>query len=80
LIGAVAMADKRTFDGIGFIYTNSLYTKCVRYSDCLEVDPLYEYGQLPGNLIPELIMLLLMLVDIAFALLLPYRQWGEFWV
>jgi uncharacterized repeat protein (TIGR01451 family) len=83
LLGAVSMADKQTFDGMWLWIHDSAMKKVTRYIDCGQSSPGYNYSQLPdwmnnygngssqgsatdGD------------VDIGLALLIAYRQWGEF--
>ena len=78
MLGAVAMADKTTFDGLWLWVHDKFMNRTKRYSDCQMTTPDYKYSQLPmvyhnpdnsaadGDF------------DIALALLLAYRQWGEF--
>ncbi len=79
LLGAVAMADKTTFDGMWLWIHDHAMNKVKRYSDCKESSPGYRYSQLPGwtnsagaNSATDGD------VDIALALLCAYYQWGEF--
>jgi uncharacterized repeat protein (TIGR01451 family) len=79
MLGAVAMADKTTFDGLWLWVHDNFLNKAKRYKDCKMSSPDYKYSQLPtvyhsigensaadGDF------------DIAMALLLACRQWGEF--
>ncbi|MBN1603145.1 MAG: hypothetical protein JW915_16170, partial [Chitinispirillaceae bacterium] len=79
MLGAVAMADKNTFDGMWLYVHDHFMNRTIRYSDCKMSTPDYKYSQLPGvyhnpgeNSAADGDF------DIAFALLLAYRQWGEF--
>jgi len=79
MLGAVAMADKPTFDGLWLWIHDNAMNKVKRYSDCQESSPGYRYSQLPGwknvsndNSAADGDF------DIALALLCAYKQWGEF--
>jgi len=79
MLAAVAMADKKTFDGLWLYVHDKFMNNVQRYSDCQMNSPSYIYSHLPavyhilgqnsaadGD------------VDIGFALLCAYYQWGEF--
>jgi conserved repeat domain len=79
LLSAVAMADKKTFDGMWLYIHDKFMNNVKRYSDCQMNSPNYIYSKLPavyhiigqnsaadGD------------VDIGLALLCAYYQWGEF--
>jgi len=79
MLAAVAMADKKTFDGMWLYVHDKFMNQVKRYSDCQVNNPSYIYGSFPevyhnpgensaadGD------------VDIGFALLCAYYQWGEF--
>jgi uncharacterized repeat protein (TIGR01451 family) len=79
MLGAVAMADKTTFDGLWLWVHDHVMNKVIRYNDCQASNPDYRYSQLPAvyhtlgeNSAADGDF------DIAMALLLAYRQWGEF--
>jgi len=75
LLAAAEMADKTTFDGIWFRTHDVRMVKQPRYADCVVPDPGYRYGRYAlkdntdsaadGDF------------DIALALLVAYKQWGE---
>ncbi|WP_010520668.1 glycosyl hydrolase family 8 [Aquimarina agarivorans] len=75
MLAAVEMADKTTFDGIWFRTHDLRMIKQPRYSDCIVPDPAYRYGEFAlkdntdsaadGD------------YDIALALLVAYKQWGD---
>ena len=79
LLAAVAMADKKTFDGMWLYIHDKFMNNVKRYSDCQMNSPSYIFSHLPsvyhilgqnsaadGD------------VDIGLALLCAYYQWGEF--
>ncbi|NLE02320.1 MAG: DUF11 domain-containing protein [Fibrobacter sp.] len=78
LLGAAAMADKETFDGMWLYIHDFTMNKVKRYSDCKDASPGYAYSRLPGwngagaNSATDGD------VDIGLALLIAYLQWGEF--
>jgi len=79
ILGAAAMADKTTFDGMWLWIHDVTMNKVKRYSDCQMSSPGYLYSRLPGwtnaagdNSATDGD------VDIALALLCAYYQWGEF--
>ncbi|HEX2958741.1 MAG TPA: glycosyl hydrolase family 8 [Chitinispirillaceae bacterium] len=79
MLGAVAMADKKTFDGLWLWVHDNFLNKAKRYKDCKLSSPDYKYSQLPSvyhiigqNSAADGDF------DIAMALLLAYKQWGEF--
>lgn len=79
MLGAVAMCDKATFDGLWLWIHDNAMNNVKRYSDCKESSPGYRYSALPGwknvandNSAADGDF------DIAFALLCAHKQWGEF--
>jgi hypothetical protein len=78
LLGAAAMADKTTFDGMWLYIHDYIMNKVKRYRDCQESTPGYAYSQLPGWTGAGQNSATDGDVDIALALLTAYRQWGEF--
>jgi len=79
MLAAAAMADKTTFDGLWLYVHDTFMHNVKRYSDCQTNGPNYLYGNLPGvyhnitdNSAADGD------VDIGFALLCAYYQWGEF--
>ena len=78
LLGAVAMADKKTFDGMWLYIHDFNMNNVVRYSDCKDATPGYAYSRLPGWTGAEANSAADGDFDIALALLYAYRQWGEF--
>jgi uncharacterized repeat protein (TIGR01451 family) len=78
LLGAAAMADKTTFDGIWLYIHDFTLNKVKRYRDCQESSPGYSYSQLPGWTGAGANSATDGDVDIALALLTAYYQWGEF--
>jgi uncharacterized repeat protein (TIGR01451 family) len=78
LLGAAAMADKTTFDGMWLYIHDYTLNKVKRYRDCQESSPGYAYSQLPGWTGAGANSATDGDVDIALALLIAYYQWGEF--
>jgi len=78
LLGAAAMADKETFDGMWLYIHDSTLNKVKRYADCKDASPGYLYSQLPGWTGAGANSATDGDVDIALALLQAYKQWGEF--
>ncbi len=78
LLGAAAMADKQTFDGMWLYIHDFTLNKVKKYSDCKETSPGYLYSQLPGWTGATANSATDGDVDMAFALLCAYYQWGEF--
>jgi uncharacterized repeat protein (TIGR01451 family) len=78
LLGAAAMADKETFDGLWLYIHDSTLNKVKRYSDCGETSPGYAYSQLPGWTGAGANSAADGDFDIGLALLTAYLQWGEF--
>jgi uncharacterized repeat protein (TIGR01451 family) len=78
LLGAAAMADKQTFDGMWLYIHDFTLNKVKKYSDCKETSPGYLYSQLPGWTGAGANSATDGDVDIAYALLCAYYQWGEF--
>jgi uncharacterized repeat protein (TIGR01451 family) len=78
LLGAASMADKETFDGMWLYIHDFTLNKVKRYSDCKEASPGYLYSQLPGWTGAGANSATDGDVDIGFALLTAYLQWGEF--
>lgn len=78
LLGAAAMADKQTFDGMWLYIHDFTMNKVKRYSDCQDASPGYQYSQLPGWTGAGANSAADGDFDIAFALLTAYKQWGEF--
>jgi uncharacterized repeat protein (TIGR01451 family) len=79
MLGAAAMCDKTTFDGLWLWIHDFAMNKVKKYSDCQESSPGYAYSRLPGwqnvagtNSAADGDF------DIGFALLIAYYQWGEF--
>jgi len=78
LLGAAAMADKETFDGMWLYIHDYTMNKVKRYSDCKETSPGYAYSHLPGWTGSGANSAADGDFDIALALLIAYMQWGEF--
>lgn len=78
ILGPAAMADKETFDGMWLYIHDFTLNKVKRYSDCKDASPGYAYSHLPGWTGAGANSATDGDVDIALALLLAYRQWGEF--
>jgi uncharacterized repeat protein (TIGR01451 family) len=78
LLGAAAMADKQTFDGMWLYIHDFTLNKVKRYSDCKDASPGYAYSQLPGWTGAGANSATDGDVDIGVALLCAYYQWGEF--
>ncbi len=78
ILGPAAMADKPTFDGMWLYIHDYTLNKVKRYRDCQESSPGYLYSQLPGWTGAGANSATDGDVDIALALLIAYRQWGEF--
>ncbi|HAJ78615.1 MAG TPA: glycoside hydrolase family 8, partial [Fibrobacteres bacterium] len=79
MLAAVAMADKKTFDGMWLWVHDNFMHNVQRYSDCQINGSNYLYGHLPGvyhNITDK--SAADGDVDIGFALLCAYYQWGEF--
>lgn len=79
MLAAAAMADKTTFDGLWLWIHDHAMNNVKRYSDGQESSPGYKYSRLPGwqnvagtNSATDGD------VDMGFALLIAYYQWGEF--
>lgn len=79
LLAAAYMADKVTFDGYWMCTHDKRRVKTKRYIDCTDNAPDYEYGDFAisdagegGNTAADGD------VDIALALYVAYKQWGEF--
>lgn len=76
LLAAAYMADKPTFDGLWMRTHDLRRYRTKKYSDCKPIEENYEYGQFTlgdhhnsaadGD------------VDVALALYVAYKQWGEF--
>lgn len=76
LLAAAYMADKPTFDGLWMRTHDLRRNRTKKYSDCKPIEENYEYGQFSlgdhhnsaadGD------------VDVALALYVAYKQWGEF--
>lgn len=75
LLAAAEMADKTTFDGIWFRIHDNRLVKLPRYSDCVVPNKNYEWGDL--SLVDNTDSAADGDVDIALALLVAYKQWGE---
>jgi endo-1,4-beta-D-glucanase Y len=78
LLGAAAMADKETFDGMWLYIHDYTMNKVKRYSDCKDASPGYNYSRLPGWTGSGANSAADGDFDIALALLIAYLQWGEF--
>lgn len=78
LLGAAAMADKETFDGMWLYIHDFTMNKVKRYSDCKDASPGYNYSHLPGWTGAGANSAADGDFDIALALLTAYLQWGEF--
>ena len=78
LLGAAAMADKATFDGMWLYIHDYTLNKVKRYRDCQESSPGYAYSQHPGWTGAGANSAADGDVDIGLALLTAYYQWGEF--
>ncbi|MBN1130014.1 MAG: hypothetical protein JXA71_13565, partial [Chitinispirillaceae bacterium] len=78
LLGAAAMADKATFDGMWLYIHDYTLNKVRRYRDGQESSPGYAYSQLPGWTGAGANSAADGDFDIALALLQAYKQWGEF--
>jgi len=78
LLGAAAMADKETFDGMWLYIHDYTMNKVKRYSDCKDASPGYNYSHLPGWTGSGANSAADGDFDIALALLIAYLQWGEF--
>ncbi|NLD92843.1 MAG: DUF11 domain-containing protein [Fibrobacter sp.] len=86
LLGAAAMADKETFDGMWLYIHDFNLNKVKRYRDGTETSPGYAYSQLVGwqgegegaNGAAGANSAADGDVDIGLALLTAYYQWGEF--
>ncbi|MBN2037665.1 MAG: DUF11 domain-containing protein [Chitinispirillaceae bacterium] len=78
LLGAAAMADKTTFDGMWLYIHDYTLNKVRRYRDGQESSPGYAYSQLPGWTGAGANSAADGDFDIALALLQAYKQWGEF--
>lgn len=80
LLAAAYMADKVTFDGYWMATHDKRRVHTKRYSDCSDNAPNYEFGQFAisdgadegGNTAADGD------VDVALALYVAYKQWGEF--
>ncbi|MBN1308085.1 MAG: hypothetical protein JXA18_09225, partial [Chitinispirillaceae bacterium] len=77
LLGAAAMADKETFDGMWLYIHDFTMNKVKRYSDCQDATPGYAYSRLPGWTGAGANSAADGDFDIAFALLCACRQWGD---
>ncbi len=77
LLGAAAMADKETFDGMWLYIHDFTMNKVKRYSDCRDATPGYAYSQLPGWIGAGSNSAADGDFDIALALLIAHRQWGD---
>lgn len=78
LLGAAAMADKETFDGLWLYIHDFTMNKVKRYRDCQDASPGYAYSRLPGWTGAGANSAADGDFDIALALLIAYKQWGEF--
>jgi len=78
LLGAAAMADKETFDGMWLYIHDYTMNKVKRYRDCNDASPGYNYSHLPGWTGSGANSAADGDFDIALALLIAYLQWGEF--
>lgn len=78
LLGAAAMADKETFDGLWLYIHDYTMNKVKRYRDCKDASPGYNYSRLPGWTGSGANSAADGDFDIALALLIAYLQWGEF--
>ncbi len=78
LLGAAAMADKTTFDGMWLYIHDFRMNKVKRYIDCGENSPDHAYSQLPGWDDLGSSSAADGDFDIALALLQAHKQWGEF--
>lgn len=78
LLGAAAMADKETFDGMWLYIHDFTMNKVKRYRDCKDASPGYNYSHLPGWTGAGANSAADGDFDIALALLTAYLQWGEF--
>lgn len=78
LLGAASMADKETFDGLWLYIHDFTMNKVKRYSDCKDASPGYNYSRLPGWTGSGANSAADGDFDIALALLIAYKQWGEF--
>ncbi|HEX3020063.1 MAG TPA: glycosyl hydrolase family 8 [Chitinispirillaceae bacterium] len=78
LLGAAAMSDKETFDGMWLYIHDFTMNKVKKYSDCKDASPGYQYSHLPGWTGSGANSAADGDVDIALALLIAYLQWGEF--
>lgn len=80
LLAAAYMADKVTFDGYWMATHDKRRVKTKRYKDCSDNAPNYEFGEFAisdgadegGNTAADGD------VDVAMALYVAYKQWGEF--
>ncbi|MBN1578248.1 MAG: DUF11 domain-containing protein [Chitinispirillaceae bacterium] len=77
LLGAAAMADKETFDGMWLYIHDFTMNKVKRYSDCRDATPGYAYSQLPGWTGAGANSAADGDFDIALALLQAHKQWGD---
>ena len=76
LLGAAYMADKTTFDGLWMRTHDVRMSKYPRYQDGVVPNPSYQYGS--NSLKDNTDAATDGDVDIALALLVAYKQWGEF--
>ncbi|WMJ73990.1 glycosyl hydrolase family 8 [Cytophagaceae bacterium ABcell3] len=76
LLAAAEMADKTTFDGLWMRTHDHRMIMHPRYSDCVVPDPDYRYGD--NSLMDNVDAAADGDFDIALALLIAYKQWGEF--
>ena len=76
MLAAAIMGDKTSFDGLWLRTHDTFRGKAKRYSDCSDNQPGYEYGLYPlaepgGNTAADGD------VDVAMALYIAWRQWGD---
>ncbi|MFN6943991.1 MAG: glycosyl hydrolase family 8 [Cytophagaceae bacterium] len=76
LLAAAEMADKTTFDGLWMRTHDVRMVTYPRYRDCVVPNPGYQFG--PNSLADNVDAATDGSFDIALALLVAWKQWGEF--